>query len=112
MPGEPGATVVTNSCVLLFTHEAAGALATRHSPRPLLGEGYIDNSGVTRRGDAGFCLNFYRRPCESRDPHTPALIVARKSSDRVSSNRRRGVWVPAFAGTTVKWLFDRLIRSS
>jgi hypothetical protein len=36
MPGDPGATVVTNSCALLhFAHEAAGATGTRHSPLPL-----------------------------------------------------------------------------
>ena len=35
MPGETGATVVTNSCVLFFTHEAAGATGARHSLRPL-----------------------------------------------------------------------------
>jgi hypothetical protein len=31
-----GVPVVTNSCVFHFTHEAAGALSARHSPRPLL----------------------------------------------------------------------------
>src|SRR3984885_11312050 len=35
MPGDPGATVVTNSCASLhFAHEAAGATGTRHSPLP------------------------------------------------------------------------------
>src|ERR1700685_666370 len=37
MPGDPGATVVTNSCVLFFTREAAGAAGARHSPRPDFG---------------------------------------------------------------------------
>src|SRR5258705_10858499 len=36
MPGDSGVTVVTNSCVCFFTHEAAGALSARHSLRPLL----------------------------------------------------------------------------
>jgi hypothetical protein len=36
MPGETGVTVVTNSCVCFFTHEAAGALSARHSLRPLI----------------------------------------------------------------------------
>src|SRR6266403_451733 len=38
MPGETGVTVVTNSCVCFFTHEAAGALGIRHSLRPLFSE--------------------------------------------------------------------------
>src|SRR3984885_1250377 len=59
MPGDPGATVVTNSCALLhFAHEAAGATGTRHSPlplgvapRPLLGGSFMHNSGALRRGN-------------------------------------------------------------
>src|SRR5665213_712508 len=35
MPGDPGATVVTNACVYYSTHAATGAAGTRHSPRPL-----------------------------------------------------------------------------
>jgi hypothetical protein len=36
MPGDPGATVVTTLvCYQTTAHEAAGALGTRHSPRPL-----------------------------------------------------------------------------
>jgi len=38
MPGRSGVTVVTNSCVCFFTHEAAGALGIRHSLRPLFSE--------------------------------------------------------------------------
>ena len=45
MPGDPGATVVTNACALLhFAHAAAGAMGTRHSPRPL----WADRSCTTR----------------------------------------------------------------
>src|SRR5258705_2844822 len=39
MPGRSGVTVVTNSCVCFFTHEAAGALSARHSLRPLISQG-------------------------------------------------------------------------
>src|SRR5580698_7566239 len=35
MPGDPGATVVTNARVFYTTRAAAGASGTRHSPRPL-----------------------------------------------------------------------------
>src|SRR5450631_3500754 len=53
MPGDPGATVVTTLvCFLHFAHEAAGAMGTRHSPRPLLGGSFMHNSGVSRRGNA------------------------------------------------------------
>ena len=38
MPGDPGATVVTNARAFYTTRAAAGATGTRHSPRPLSGE--------------------------------------------------------------------------
>jgi hypothetical protein len=34
MPGDPGATVVTNARAYYSTRAAAGATGTRHSPRP------------------------------------------------------------------------------
>jgi hypothetical protein len=49
MPGDSGATVVTNSRVFYTTREAAGALGARHSPRPPLGEEFTHNSGASRR---------------------------------------------------------------
>jgi hypothetical protein len=55
MPGNSGVTVVTNSCVCFFTHEAAGALGIRHSLRPLLSRGAngsCKTSGASRRGIA------------------------------------------------------------
>jgi hypothetical protein len=40
MPGDPGGPVVTTLvCFFHFAREAAGALGTRHSPRPLFFEG-------------------------------------------------------------------------
>src|SRR5882757_8093364 len=39
MPGDPGATVVTNARAFYTTRAAAGASSARHSPRPLIGEG-------------------------------------------------------------------------
>jgi hypothetical protein len=35
MPGDPGATVVTNARATYSTRAAAGATGTRHSPLPL-----------------------------------------------------------------------------
>src|ERR1700735_4339912 len=45
MPGDSGATVVTNARAYYSTRAAAGATGTRHSPRPLLG---AQDSGTTR----------------------------------------------------------------
>jgi hypothetical protein len=58
MPGYSGATVVTTLvCFLHFAREAAGALGTRHSPRPLFqGESFMHNSGASRRGNAELYL--------------------------------------------------------
>ena len=51
MPGKSGGPVVTTLvCFLHFAREAAGALGTRHSPRPLLGERDMHDSGASRRG--------------------------------------------------------------
>jgi len=56
MPGDPGATVVTNARAFYTTRAAAGAAGTRHSPRPLLGERFMHNSGASRRENAEMCL--------------------------------------------------------
>jgi hypothetical protein len=63
MPGDPGATVVTNARAYYSTRAAAGATGTRHSPlplgvapRPLLGGSFLHNPGVLRRGKAEVCL--------------------------------------------------------
>src|SRR6202035_3300840 len=52
MPGDPGATVVTNARAYYSTRAAAGATGTRHSPRPLSGGSFRQNSGASRRGNA------------------------------------------------------------
>ena len=56
MPGDAGVTVVTNSRVFYFPREAAGALRHPAFPTPSLGEGSMDNPGVTRRGEVEVCL--------------------------------------------------------
>src|SRR6202158_1685318 len=51
--GCSGATVVTTLvCYLHIAREAAGAAGHPHSPRPLLGENFIHDSGASRRGIA------------------------------------------------------------
>src|SRR5882757_802915 len=52
MPGDPGATVVTNARAFYTTRAAADALGIRHSPRPLWGGNDMNNSGASRRGNA------------------------------------------------------------
>ena len=52
MPGDPVVLAVTTLVwFLFFPREAAGALVHPAFPTPSLGEGTMDNSGVTRRGD-------------------------------------------------------------
>jgi hypothetical protein len=51
--------VTTLVCLFCFTHEAAGALGTRHSPRPrFLGERFKHNSGPSRREIVEACFGF------------------------------------------------------
>jgi len=80
MPGDPGATVVTTLvCFLHFAHEAAGAMGTRHSPRPLLGGSFMHNPGATRRGIAKVYVNY-------------SDVIARSESDeaiQIASALRR-----------------------
>jgi hypothetical protein len=47
----------TNSRVFYFPREAAGALKHPAFPTPSLGEGSMDNPGVTRRGEVEVCLH-------------------------------------------------------
>jgi hypothetical protein len=55
---------------IFFPREAAGAAGTRHSPRPLLGERFMHNSGASRRGNTDFCL----------------AVIARSESDEAIQN--------------------------
>src|SRR5258707_2307966 len=65
MPGETGVTVVTNSCVCFFTHEAAGASAARHSLRPLNFR-RRNVLGKPRAGRAARSRTYVSRHCEER----------------------------------------------
>ncbi|SRR6266702_3045809 len=62
MPGDSGATVVTTVCTFFCTR-AAGALGTRHSPRPLFFKGRknFNGSGATRGEGAEVCLGVIAR---------------------------------------------------
>src|SRR5260370_11066435 len=65
MPGETGVTVVTNSCVCFFTHEAAGASCARHSLRPLNFR-RRNVLGKRRAGRAARSRTYVSRHCEER----------------------------------------------
>src|SRR3984957_2578663 len=63
MPGDSGATVVTNARAYYSTRAAAGASGTRHSLLPSWGSAtpsisgsFRHNSGATRCGKAEVCL--------------------------------------------------------
>jgi hypothetical protein len=57
MPDDPGATVVTNARAFYTTRAAAGALGTRHSPRPHWAEGYAQ-PGRNAPRDRGVASDF------------------------------------------------------
>ncbi len=56
MPGDPGATVVTNACVLLPYTRGCGCNGHPAFPTPSLGGSFMHNSGASRRGKAEVCL--------------------------------------------------------
>jgi hypothetical protein len=69
-------------CYLYFAREAAGAVGTRHSPRPLLGERLTHHSGASRRENAELCLPSLRgakRPKQSTLLFAAPLWIASRS---------------------------------
>src|SRR5450756_669196 len=105
MPGDFGGPVCSCAPTTSYAHETAGAPCTRHSRAPFALEGcgnYWQTSSNTCCEIANLCLHILRRPCERRDPSTTGGRVVRKSSNNRPHNKRHGVWVPAFAGTTTR----------
>jgi hypothetical protein len=82
MPGDPGATVVTNARAYYSTRAAAGATGTRHSPLPPWGSAHAlfgaDHSCTTR-------------------------------AHRAARGRRR-VWVPRMLRSAISAAFTRVFR--
>jgi hypothetical protein len=60
MPGDPGATVVTNARAFYTTRAAAGATGTRHSPRPPWAKGSAQLGRLAPRDREGLSC----RHCE------------------------------------------------
>jgi hypothetical protein len=82
MPGDPGATVVTNARVYYTPRAAAGATGTRHSPlppwgspTPSLGGSFTHNSGASRRGITDSYLS-YPRHCERSEAIHSCFFMA------------------------------------
>jgi hypothetical protein len=71
MPGRSGVTVVTNSCVCFFTHEAAGASRARHSLRPLIPQGakvHAQLGRIASRDRDGMCHRHCEEPLRRSNP--------------------------------------------
>src|SRR5260370_35867117 len=76
MPGDPGATVVTNARAFYTPRAAAGATGTRHSPRPLFGRRFCQNSGASRCENAKVCRKLF---WVNTSPHAAAILISIKS---------------------------------
>jgi hypothetical protein len=91
MPGDPGATVVTNARATYSTRAAAGASGTRHSPRPpFRGGRFWQQLGHIMPRERGRIL---RR-------HHPRKRMIQYSATSVMGSRVAAYWIPAFAGMT------------
>ena len=94
MPGEFGGPVVTTLvCYQHTAHEAAGAAGTRHSPRPLLGEMFMHNSGASRRGIAEVrfvvigCLKIESEKVIERTRAPLSIVITPQAGDPVFQRR-------------------------
>jgi hypothetical protein len=91
MPGDPGATVVTNARATYSTRAATGATGTRHSPRPpFRGGRFWQQLGHIMPRERGRIL---RR-------HHPRKRMIQYSETSVMGSRVAAYWIPAFAGMT------------
>jgi len=90
-----------------FAYEAAGEPDHPAFPAPSLGEGWINNSGAVRRENVTTRVYEDRRPCERRDPYAVSYVMEDAVRRLSRNNEGQWLWVPAFAGTTVKWLFEK-----
>jgi hypothetical protein len=117
MPGDPGATVVTNACAFYHCARGCGCIGHPAFPTPSLGEGVTHNSGAMRSGNAETCLRspdaaqhaalrrdalLIRGPCSA--PMVPALrCIVKNAAPRPGH-------VFASLAMTVSRLFDNGIR--
>jgi len=66
MPGDPGATVVTNARVYYHYTRGCGCIEHPAFPTPSLGGNHMHNPGASRRGNADVCLLSSLRGAERR----------------------------------------------
>ena len=119
MPGETGATVVTNSCVIFF-HTRLRVRLPPGIPHALMGEGYMDNSGANRaagtRGRARFGLSSVetrRFICTIRNglaTARPARVRAAPQDEVCQLLMVRSAATPPVSNheARMKWLFEKL----
>jgi hypothetical protein len=110
MPGETGEpTVTTLVCFLFFACEAAGALSTRHSPRPLLfGRIYLPSLGRIRAAGLRRCV----APCvvpanAGRWIHTRSATLEQRSRRECGS---QGISATSLRGATATKQSSFLLR--
>jgi hypothetical protein len=84
MPGDPGATVVTNACA--FYHCARGCGCNGHPafPTPSLGGSTTNNSGAIRRGNVKLYLAVFARSTRISASRCPSTGSATKQSTLAS----------------------------
>ena len=81
MPGDLGATVVTNARAFYSTRAASGATGTRHSPRPLFsGRRIHPQLGRIAPRDRG-SISEIRHPCATASPLSLEVRAQRASKD-------------------------------
>src|ERR1700678_2299465 len=108
MPGDPGATVVTNARAFYSTRAAAGATGTRHSPLPLgaaprppfQGERFKHNSSASRGGNAEVCVKAFRAAhrLHRRHPEEAATRPSRRTTARAAHPSRLAALAPQDGG--------------
>src|SRR6266436_9194489 len=108
-----GPVVTTLVCFIHFAREAAGALGTRHSPRPLFqGEAkqFLQNSGASRREIAELYLNLECRHCEERPVRRSSTSdrVRRRSQSEGGRRKRRSNPLSPFLWL---WIASRSLSS-
>src|ERR1700694_1766336 len=97
MPGDPGATVVTTLVwFLFFPREAAGAMGTRHSPRPHWGGRLMHDSGALRRGSVAVCLCPTSWSLRKQGPITTGSCCCAKAGGRRLSKQAARRMGPCF----------------
>ena len=81
MPGDPGATVVTNARAFYTTRAAAGATGTRHSPRPLGRIDFAKRGRIASRECGDVLSNTYVLTLRRRRP--PRGLASGEPDDRL-----------------------------